>query len=539
MKKIIVIGSGISGLSAAVTAAKNASVLLISPYPSERSQSVMAAGGINGALNESVDSCALHAKETIDGGAGIADRQAVENLCDSAPGIIRMLDSMGTVFNRDENNNVALRAFGGQSVSRTAYAGACTGKQIVTALVRSARCLEVSGKIERRLGTYFLESLIDDSGCKGCILYDKHSGLIYSEPADAVILACGGQNTLFGKTTGSTICDGSAAAAAFRQGVSLRNLEMIQYHPTTIETPQKRMLISEAARGEGGRLFYLNDDNKRVYFMEDKYGERGNLMPRDIVSREIYESKRNVYLDVTFLGKELIDSRLHEIYELCMTYLNLDITKEPIPVAPSVHFFMGGIAVDRQHRTSIDNLYAVGECASMYHGANRLGGNSLLAAVYSGQIAAENALSSDSFNAINPDLQVKECKKRFDSAVSDNSKFPVVYLLNDLADIMNSSLGISRSGGRLKDGISDIDFYIRSARALKFDRYASPFDAYTACDRLFLAKAILLSALAREESRGAHFRSDFPQKDERFCFASYAKRYGDDIKIEFKKDALL
>jgi len=389
-KNVLVIGSGISGLSAAIHAAElGMSVVLVSPYPSERAQSVMAAGGINAALDVmgENDSPALHAQETLAGGCNLENPATIATFCDEAPAMVRWLESIGVVFSRQKNGELAQRPFGGQSKRRTTYAGASTGKQIVTALVQKCRELEVAGSIERRLNLDFHSALIADGKCYGAAFIDMVSGALVPIQADATVFAVGGMNELFGKTTGSKHCDGYTAGQLLSQGVQLRNLEFIQFHPTTLETANKRMLVSEAARGEGGRLYYLRD-GERVYFMEDKYGERGNLMPRDIVSKCIAECPSQVYLDISFLGADVIHERLQEVYDLCLKYRGIDVTKESIPVAPSVHFFMGGIRVDDDHRTNIENLYAVGECASKYHGANRLGGNSLLAAVYSGKVAA-------------------------------------------------------------------------------------------------------------------------------------------------------
>ena len=333
MDKAIVIGSGIAGCACAVRLADaGVHVLLVSPFPSERSQSVMAAGGINAVLGdcEAGDSVASHVDDTMNGGHGIAGEQAVKSLCEHASDVVEYLERIGTVFSL--------------------------------------------------------------------------------EPADALVMATGGQNALFGKTTGSTQCDGYAAGKLFMQGVDLKNLEFIQYHPTTIETSQKRMLISEAVRGEGGRLFYLKG-GERVYFMEEKYGSRGNLMPRDIVSQEIEATGCEVYLDAAFLGKRVIDERLPEVRDICQKYRGIDIAKEPIPVVPSVHFFMGGIAVDNQHETNVENLFAIGECASIYHGANRLGGNSLLAAVYSGWVAARNKAKAGEIKALYDERFGRDCSK--------------------------------------------------------------------------------------------------------------------------------
>ena len=282
MKHVLVVGSGLSGLSCAIHLAENGiSATLVSPYPSERAQSVMAAGGINAALGAD-DSVNQHAEDTLNSGGNIAGKEAVTGLCAAAPEIIRWLEELGVVFSRSERGEVALRAFGGQSRNRTAYAGASTGKQIMTALIREARKYECQNKINRLLGRQFHSALIEDNKCYGALFYNEKERKMEPIYADAVVIATGGQNVLFGKTTGSMQCDGYVAAKLYEQGALLKNLEFIQYHPTTIETPQKRMLITEAARGEGGRLYYMDGD-RRVYFMEDKYGERGNLMPRDVV----------------------------------------------------------------------------------------------------------------------------------------------------------------------------------------------------------------------------------------------------------------
>ena len=301
------------------------------------------------------------------------------------------------------------------------------------------------------------------------------------------------------------------------QGADLKNLEFIQYHPTTVETDQKKMLISEAARGEGGRLFY-EEDGRRVYFMEDLYGAKGNLMPRDIVSRCIFETGRQVYLDISFLGRKKILDRIPEIYDLCLKYRNLDITGSPIPVSPSVHFFMGGLAVDLHHRTNIKNLYAVGECASIYHGANRLGGNSLLAAVYGGMTAAEDIAGKITESPDWTDEVNEENGKLIRNRQSE-SRFPVMYVRGMLADTMNGSLGIVRDKARIDDGITDIDYYLGIADRIHYDRSELEYFNYSLKGILTLARATLVAAESRRESRGAHFRSDYPETSEN-CKAS-------------------
>ena len=526
MSKVLIIGSGISGLTCAITcASRGLNVILVSPFPSERSQSVLAAGGINAVLTgEDGDSIEQHIKDTIKGGCYIAGEKAVRGLCSAAPDIVKWLESLGTVFSRDSEGKISRRSFGGQTYPRTNYAGTATGKQIVTALVMEARRLEGKGLIERRYWTDFYGALIKDKVCYGAMLYSEAARTVEAVTADAVVIATGGQNALFGKTTGSTQCDGYTAGKLFSQGVELKNLEFIQYHPTAIETDQKKMLVSEAARGEGGRLYY-EDNGRRVYFMEDLYGAQGNLMPRDIVSKCIYETGKQVYLDVSFLGREKIMGRIPEIYELCMKYKNIDITREPVPVVPSVHFFMGGIAVGLKHRTNIKNLYAIGECASMYHGANRLGGNSLLAAIYSGRVAAgdikEQKLDSPDWSA-----EVREENGKLEMKRKSESKFPVMYVRGMLSDAVSGSLGIVRDGKGLENGIKDIDYYLGIADKINFDRSELEYFTYSLEGILTLARATLVSALERRESRGAHLRSDHPDKSDDYL-ASTVISYDD------------
>ena len=536
MKHVLVVGSGLSGLSCAIQLAESGiSSTLVSPYPSERAQSVMAAGGINAAMGAD-DSAGQHAEDTLKSGGSIAGKAAVEDLCSAAPDIIRWLEKLGVVFSRTENGEVAQRAFGGQSRNRTAYAGASTGKQIMSALIRAARKYECQNMINRLLGRQFYSALIKDNKCYGALLYNEKECKIETVYADAVVVATGGQNVLFGKTTGSMQCDGYVAAKLYEQGALLKNLEFIQYHPTTIETPQKRMLITEAARGEGGRLYYM-DGERRVYFMEDKYGERGNLMPRDVVSKCIYDAPSQVYLDISFLGKKLIESRLFEVLELCRKYAVLDVTKESIPVYPSVHFFMGGLAVGQDHKTSIDNLYAVGECASMYHGANRLGGNSLLSAIYSGQVAAR-AISELENNKEYPDFNeyISAQENALNEHLASQSPFSAVYIRYEIAKVMNESLGITRTEEKLLEGIQSVDYYLSISEKLSYDSDVSPYIGYSLRPMLLLARAILTSALERKETRGAHIRNDYPERSDEFAFCSVCEYQNGEHRISYVKE---
>ena len=523
MKDVLIIGSGIAGLSCAVASAEhNVRVTLISPHPSERAQSVMAAGGINAVTSqcEEGDSVNCHIEDTLKGGCWIGGKNAVTGLCEQGEDIIRHLQKIGTVFSIDQQGRPLRRAFGGQSYKRTFFCGSSTGKQIVSALVMEARRFEAAGLIVRRLHMHFYSALIEDGVCHGALLYDELARRLVPICASAVVMATGGQNALFGKTTGSTLCDGYAAGRLFMQGALLKNLEFIQFHPTTLETDQKRMLITEAVRGEGGRLFY-EEGGQRVYFMEDKYGPQGNLMTRDVVSREIYATKREVFLDISFLNERLINQRLQEARDLCQKYRGIDVLRQPIPVAPSVHFFMGGLAVHLNHETNIGRLYAVGECASMYHGANRLGGNSLLAALYGGTVAADDLCAREEIRQ-HPNFAqtIAREQRRLNALLGSKSLFPVAYMRDMLADTMREHMGIVRTETSLAEGIADVEYYQSVAEHINYDPSVSAYANYSLPGILAAARASLCCAMARKESRGAHYRSDVPQSHDSYAYAT-------------------
>jgi succinate dehydrogenase / fumarate reductase flavoprotein subunit len=267
--------------------------------------------------------------------------------------------------------------------------------------------------------------------------------------------------------------------------------------------------------------------------MEDIYGEKGNLMPRDIVSGCMEKTGKDIFLDVTHLGADVIDSRMPEVRDLCLKYGGLDIAKESIPVKPSVHFFMGGLAVNEEHETSIDGLYAVGECASRYHGANRIGGNSLLAAIYSGKTAAGSICGrpdrEDGDRSAEEDFfgtYIQTERDRLMSGFASESRFPVMYIRDEAAEIMNSHLGIVRDGESLQKGIDELDYYIEVSSRIRYDSSVLAYFNYSLPAILNLAKATMLSALERRESRGAHIRSDYPDTSDEFAAASVI-RYDD------------
>ena len=549
VEKIIVVGAGLSGLTCSVkSASKNIEVKLFSPSHSERSQSVMAMGGINAALNTKGedDSKQQHYKDTINAGQHLNNHHAVKKLTQNAPEIIKWLSKLGTSFTRDENGNVDLRYFGGQKKMRTAYAGARTGKQILAALNTECRKWEYKNKIKRYVGWRFLSLILDDDKvCRGVIMINENTGEMKKFSGDAVVIASGGMNKVFGKISGSLHNDGFVTGKLLAQGVELANLEMIQYHPTTIETPVKRMLITEAARGEGGRLYTLRNGEK-WYFMEEWYPEQGALMARDIVSQSIYRvcheynlginGENKVYLDLTHLDEKTVKNKLDEVYDVCMNYLNLDPTRESIPIYPGVHYFMGGILTDEKHKTNIENLYAIGECSSQYHGANRLGGNSLLGAVHGGLVVAGQLEKNSCENTTFEKFAQKTLKREYEAyekwkdLQKDDGNISSYEIEEKIADIMNASMGIYRSESELKNALTELDLL----KTEHVNSHGSYYDYILLKVLVDISKAMLLSALERKESRGAHQRLDYPKKDDEYLKSTVASFENDEVKITFR-----
>ncbi len=512
---INIIGAGLAGLSAALTLAeKGIRCRLISAQSSERAQSVLAEGGINAALDTmgEGDTTALHCEETMKGGVMLADPYAVEGLTKHAPDVVRKLAELGVPFNRNEDGSLMLRSFGGQKKKRTAFAKSSTGKMIMTALIDAVRRYEAEGLVERLPRHRLIRLLINDGECAGVRVKECCGGTV-RDLAGAVILACGGLNGFFpSMTTGTTTNTGTPAAVMFTQGLLFANLEMIQYHPTTIAIPGKRCLISEAARGEGGRLFSLKDGEKR-YFMEEKYPTLGNLMPRDVVSREMFFEMRRggeIFLDMTGITEEVWEGKLSDLREEIMHYFPLDPKRDPIPVQPGIHYFMGGIYVNRLHETNIDGLYAAGECACQYHGANRLGGNSMLGAVYGGMTAAQTASGYKRRNH-NGDRDFTG-RDEYDCEASAEFSRSMGYILREGLGIVRTESGIRAA--------------IESVEALGYANEAEKA-------KKALAEAMLYSAFGRMESRGAHYREDFPETFAGFKKTTVSEYNGGRVRVTF------
>ena len=513
---INIIGAGLAGMSAALTLAESGiKCRLVSAQNSERAQSVLAEGGINAALDTmgEGDDVGLHFEETMKGGVYLADPNAVKALTDNAPAVVRKLADLGVPFNRNTDGSIMLRSFGGQRKKRTAFAQSSTGKMIMTALIDEVRKYEAQGLITRLPHHIFVRLLTDGAECKGVRIKDTYTDKMYDLPG-AVIAALGGLNGFFPHiTTGTVTNSGTAAAVIFAQGVKFANLEMIQYHPTTIGIPGKRCLISEAARGEGGRLFVMKDGYP-WYFMEEKYPELGNLMPRDVVSREMFTVKRehgDVFLDMTDVPEEAWRNKLSDLREEIMHYFPIDPKKEPIPVEPGIHYFMGGIYVNIRHESSLRCLYAAGECACQYHGANRLGGNSLLGAVFGGMTAAKSA--SLYTNSGGDDINEYCEEDPLDTELPAGSD-------ELLGDILSGGLGIVRNSGTIKSAIDRLNAIQCTVAAEKV--------------RKELGRAMLLSALGRMECRGAHYRDDCLDTLDAFKSTTVSQLAGGTVRITFE-----
>src|SRR5450432_2604185 len=415
--KIIVVGGGLAGLAAVIKIAEmGGHVDLFSIVPVKRSHSVCAQGGINAAKNlkGEGDSTWQHFDDTVYGGDFLACQTPVKAMCDQAPAIIDLLDRMGVPFNRTPEGLLDFRRFGGTLYNRTAFAGATTGQQLLYALDEQVRRYEAEGKVTKYEGWEFLSAVIDEQRvCRGICAMDLRSMEVVTFPAEAVIIATGGIGAIFGKSTNSVVCTGSAQSALYQQGAYYANGEFIQVHPTCIPGEDKLRLMSESARGEGGRVWVprqLGDkrdfksipESDRWYFLEEWYPKYGNLVPRDIATRAIFkvvyehglgiDGKPMVYLDLTHIDPKILDRKLEGILEIYEKFVGDDPRKVPMKIFPGMHYTMGGLWVDFNQMTNIAGIFAAGECEYQYHGANRLGANSLVSCIFGGFQAGPNAL---------------------------------------------------------------------------------------------------------------------------------------------------
>lgn len=548
--KIIIVGGGLAGLMATIKAAEaGTKVDLFSLVPVKRSHSVCAQGGINGAVNTKGegDSPWEHFDDTIYGGDFLANQPPVKAMAEAAPGIIHMMDRMGVMFNRTPEGLLDFRRFGGTQHHRTAFAGATTGQQLLYALDEQVRRYESEGLVQKYEGWEFLRVVVDDEGvCRGIVGQNLTSMEIVSFPADAVIMASGGPGIIFGKTTNSIINTGSAAAAVYRQGAVYSNGEFIQIHPTAIPGDDKNRLMSESARGEGGRVWTYKD-GKPWYFLEEKYPAYGNLVPRDIATREIFSvcvdhklginGENMVYLDLSHKDPHELDVKLGGIIEIYEKFTGDDPKKVPMKIFPAVHYSMGGLWVDYDQMTTIPGLFAAGECDYSMHGANRLGANSLLSAIYGGMVAGPNAVryvnglakSSDDVSTSVYESNANEEKEKMNRIYKMDGKENAYLLHKELGEWMTDNVTVVRFNDRLLKTDEKIqELYERYQNinindTAKWSNQGASFTRQLE-NMLHLSRVITLGAYNRNESRGAHYKPEFPDRnDEEFLKTTMAK----------------
>jgi succinate dehydrogenase / fumarate reductase flavoprotein subunit len=551
--KIIVVGGGLAGLMATIRVAEaGIPVDLFSIVPVKRSHSVCAQGGINAAKNTKGegDSTWQHFDDTIYGGDFLANQPPVKRMCEAAPGIIDLLDRMGVMFNRTPEGHLDYRRFGGTLFNRTAFAGATTGQQLLYALDEQVRRFEAEGKVTKYEGWTFLSAVLDDSGIsRGICAMDLKSMEVKTFPADAAIFCTGGNGSIFGRSTNSVVCTGTAQSALFQQGVDYANGEFIQVHPTAIPGEDKLRLMSESARGEGGRVWVPKKPgdarapntipaNERFYFLEEWYPKYGNLVPRDVATRAIHKvvfelklglaGQQAVYLDLTHIPRETLDRKLEGILEIYEKFLGVDPRVEPMKVFPGVHYTMGGIWVDIDNQaTNVPGIYAAGECEYQYHGANRLGANSLVSCIYGGMVAGPASVKysrgldkgCESVPATVFEREQKRQQEINDSLVSQQGSENPITIWKEMGESMTEHVtvirrnpGIQRTDAKLQEllerfkkiNLSDRSKWSNQTLAFSRELY----------NMLILARVIALGALARDESRGAHYKPDFPERND-------------------------
>jgi succinate dehydrogenase / fumarate reductase flavoprotein subunit len=585
VRRVIVVGGGLGGLTTVIKLCEaGVPVDLFSLVPVKRSHSVCAQGGINASVNTKGegDSPQVHLEETVYGGDFLANQPPVKGMADAAPGIVYMLDRMGVPFNRTPEGLLDFRRFGGTLYHRTAFAGATTGQKLLYALDEQVRRYETvdveddkgvvipGEKMVRKFEFWdFLSLVQDEEGiARGIVAQDLKSMEIRAFPGDAVCLATGGPGIIFGRSTNSVINTGTAASAVYQQGACYANGEFIQVHPTAIPGADKLRLISESARGEGGRVWVPKDpketrrgrevpEKDRDYFLEAKYPGYGNLVPRDIASRELFlkcfhekrgvynsksgQNENEVYLDLTHLPKEALRKKLAGILEIYEKFVGEDPYENPMRVFPAVHYSMGGLWVDferaengslvpgspRNQSTNITGLYATGEADYQYHGANRLGANSLLSCIYGGMVTGpamasyRKGLGRSSWDVSSTvfDRAVKREQDKYEAILKmDGSENPY-RLHEDLAKMMLVDVTIERHNDKLDQVLAKInEIEMRWHKVGAPDRAARSNQSAQFIRHLYnmivLARVIAQGARNRDESRGAHFKPAFKDRND-------------------------
>ena len=517
---VLIIGAGLAGLRAALSAKEaGADVAVVTKVHPVRSHSNAAQGGINAALTDRGDDWRDHAYDTIKGSDFLGDQDAIEVMCREAGDEVISMENMGAIFNRDENGKLGTRSFGGQREARTFFVADFTGQALLHVLYE--QIVKAGAFVYEE---WFVVSLIvRDGKCGGVVMMDIRTGKIEVVRAKAVILATGGLGRVFEPSTNALICTGDGMSLAYRAGAELMDMEMVQYHPTTLKG--SGVLLSEAARGEGAYL--LNSENER--FMLKYAPEFKELASRDVVSRceqtEIDEGRGVdgcVLLDLRHLGEKYISERLSQIRELAMDFANVDMVKEPVPVMPGMHYAMGGVKADIDGKTAVPGLYAAGEVACIsVHGGNRLGANSLLDTLVfgrrSGTHAAEMIKSVQHLSI--DDSAAQDDIDNINSLLSNekNESFGQVRL--DMGTGMKNHLGVYRDQNSMEKALELVKDVKERAKSIYVADKSKTFNTnlmfsielgfMTEC-----AEAIAASAIQRKESRGAHTRTDMPDRDD-------------------------
>lgn len=564
-QRIIVVGGGLAGLMTTIKIAEaEVHVDLFSIVPVKRSHSVCAQGGINGAKNTKGegDSPEIHFDDTIYGGDFLANQPPVRAMCYAAPGIIDLLDRMGVMFNRTPEGLLDFRRFGGTLFNRTAYAGATTGQQLMYALDEQVRRHEAAGFVKKYEGWEFLRTIIDEDGvCRGIVALDMRDLSVHHFRADAVIICTGGLGLIFGRSTNSMINTGAAQSRAYQQGAFYANGEFVQIHPTAIPGADKLRLMSESARGEGGRVWVMGDSSKTYanpfirdekgnprefkcgetgkpwYFLEEMYPKYGNLVPRDVATREIFtlctqlgmgiNGTNQVYLDLTHKDREFLDRKLRGILEIYEKFVGEDPRDVPMRIFPAVHYSMGGLWCDYNQTTNIPGLYACGEADYQYHGANRLGANSLVSCLFAGMVAGPHAVSYIK-NLSRTASELPETVFEKESAIEnadieaikkmDGPENPFALWL-EAAEIMTKNVTIVRYNKPLQETDDKLREYLDRWNKVGLKDRTNTWNSTLIFtkqlrDMLRLARVITVGALARNESRGAHYKPEFPFRDD-------------------------
>jgi len=554
---VIIIGAGLAGLRAAIEIGENASVAVLSKVFATRSHSGAAQGGIGAALaNEEEDSWEWHMFDTVKGSDYLGDQDAIETMAKDAPRTIFELEHLGVPFNRTSEGKIAQRAFGGHTsgfgkapVKRACFAADRTGRVILDTLWE--QCLQRNTQFYDEFQV--LSLMVENGRCHGVVAYELATGELHTFYSKAVLLATGGAGKIFKTTSNAFASTGDGMALAYQAGAQLEDMEFVQFHPTGIY--KLGILISEAARGEGGIL--LNRDGER--FMERYAPVIKDLAPRDMVSRCIMEEVRAgkgidgkdyVHLDLTHLGKDVINNKLAEITGFARTYAGVDATREPIPVQPTCHYMMGGIASDVDGRVSVDGddtpfegLYAAGECACVsVHGANRLGCNSLLDTLVFGRrsgMEINRYVKGVDLQKPATDFE-KIAGEKIAGLMAATGKENIGEIMSSMQEVMMDNVSVFRLEAPMTEALEKIRKLKERYQMIGLKDKGSCFnrdllDALELGHMLDLAEVITMGALYRRESRGAHSREDFPERDDKAFLVHTLVRHTDKGPQIFEK----